>query len=114
MKGQGHRSSGREVPFGFEGGQMPLARRLPKRGFHNRFRKVFEIVNVGVLAAFGEGATVDVEALVPGASCAAREATVKLLGEGEAPKRLTVKVHAASAGARKKIEAAGGRLEVIW
>jgi large subunit ribosomal protein L15 len=110
-KGQGKRSPGREVPFGFEGGQMPLARRLPKRGFHNRSRRVFQVVNVGVLAAFGDGATVDVEALAARGLVGRRRGSVKLLGEGEAPKNLTVKVHAASSGARKKIEEAGGTVE---
>jgi len=113
VKGQGKRSPGREVPFGFEGGQMPLARRLPKRGFHNRNRKAFQVVNVGALAAFGDGATVDVEALASRGLVRSRGGDVKLLGEGDAPKGLTVKVHAASAGARRKIEEAGGRLEAI-
>jgi large subunit ribosomal protein L15 len=113
VKGQGKRSPGREVPFGFEGGQMPLARRLPKRGFHNRSRKVFQVVNVGALAAFGDGATVDVEALAARGLVRARGGDVKLLGEGDAPKGLTVQVHAASSGARRKIEEAGGRLEAI-
>jgi large subunit ribosomal protein L15 len=112
-KGQGKRSRGREVPFGFEGGQMPLARRLPKRGFYNRDRKVFQIVNVGALAAFGDGATVDVEALVARGLVRSKGGDVKLLGEGDAPKGLTVKVHAASAGARRKIEEAGGKLEAL-
>ena len=113
VKGQGHRSAGREVPFGFEGGQMPLARRLPKRGFHNRSRKVFQVVNVGALAAFGDGATVDVEALAARGLVRSNGGDVKLLGEGDAPKGLTVKVHAASTGARRKIEEAGGRLEAV-
>ena len=110
-KGQGKRSPGREVPFGFEGGQMPLARRLPKRGFHNRSRKIFQVVNVGSLAAFGEGATVDLEALASKGLIRRRGGSVKILGEGDAPKNLTVRVHAASATARKKIEANGGKLE---
>ena len=113
VKGQGKRSPGREVPVGFEGGQMPLARRLPKRGFRNRSRKVFQVVNVGALTAFGDGATVDVEALVARGLVRSRGGDVKLLGEGEAPKGLSVKVHAASAGARKKIEEAGGKLEAL-
>jgi large subunit ribosomal protein L15 len=113
VKGQGKRSPGREVPYGFEGGQMPLARRLPKRGFSNRSRKVFQIVNVGALAAFGDGATVDVEALAARGLVRSKGGDVKLLGEGDAPKGLTVKVHAASSGARRKIEDAGGRLEAI-
>ena len=113
VKGQGKRSPGREVPFGFEGGQMPLARRLPKRGFYNRSRKVFQVVNVGALAAFGDGATVDVEALAARGLVRSNGGDVKLLGEGDAPKGLTVKVHAASTGARRKIEEAGGKLEAI-
>lgn len=110
-KGQGKRSPGREVPFGFEGGQMPLARRLPKRGFHNLFRKTFQVVNLGSLAAFEEGATVDLEALASKGLIARRGGSVKLLGEGEAPKNLTVRVHAASKTARKKIEESGGTVE---
>ncbi len=110
-KGQGKRSPGREVPFGFEGGQMPLARRLPKRGFHNHSRKIFQVVNVGSLAAFGEGATVDLEALASKGLIRRRGGSVKILGEGDAPRNLTVRVHAASATARKKIEANGGKLE---
>ena len=62
-KGQGKRSAGRETPFWFEGGQMPLARRLPKRGFHNLFRKTYRIVNVSALAVFAEGTRVDAELL---------------------------------------------------
>lgn len=110
-KGQGKRSPGREVPFFFEGGQMPLTRRLPKRGFHNRSRKVYQLVNVGALAAFGDGASVDPEALAVRGLVRRRGGEIKLLGEGDAPKNLSVKVHAASAGARKKIEAAGGSVE---
>ncbi len=110
-KGQGKRSPGREVPFGFEGGQMPLARRLPKRGFHNRSRKIFQVVNLGSLAAVGEGATVDLEALASKGLIRRRGGSVKILGEGEAPRNLTVRVHAASATARKKIEDNGGKVE---
>ena len=112
-KGQGHRSAGRETPLFFEGGQMPLVRRLPKRGFHNLHRKVFRIVNVGMLAAFGEGATVDGEALVQRGLVARRGGRIKLLAEGEAPKNLTIKVQAASAAARKKVEEAGGSVEIV-
>jgi large subunit ribosomal protein L15 len=111
-KGQGKRAPGRETPLHFEGGQMPLVRRLPKRGFRPLGRVESEVINVGVLAAFGDGATVDVAALakrglIPGAG------PVKLLAEGEAPRNLTVQVHAASAAARKKIEDAGGRVELL-
>jgi large subunit ribosomal protein L15 len=111
VKGQGKRSPGREVPFGFEGGQMPLARRLPKRGFHNRNRTTYQVVNVGALAVFGEGASVDFEALAAKGLINRKGGDVKLLAEGEAPKGLTVSVKAASAGARAKVEAAGGKVE---
>ena len=111
-KGQGKRSPGREVPFHFEGGQMPLARRLPKRGFHNKFRTEVEVVNLSNLAQFGDGASVDVEALV-GKGLIRGKGLVKLLGEGDAPKNLTVKLHRISAGAREKVEAAGGQVELV-
>ncbi len=112
-KGQGKRSPGRETPHHFEGGQMPLARRLPKRGFHNPFRQTCRIVNVGSLEAFGEGATIDPEALESRGLIKHGRQQVKLLGEGDSPRNLTVKVHKVSAGARKKIEDAGGTVEVI-
>jgi large subunit ribosomal protein L15 len=112
-KGQGKRKGGRETPAYFEGGQMPLVRRIPKRGFRPHGRVEAEVVNVGVLAAFGEGATVDpatlaARGLIPGSG-----APVKLLAEGEAPAKLTVKVHRASAAAKQKIEAAGGQVEIL-
>ena len=113
MKGQGKRSSGREVPLYFEGGQMPMTRRLPKRGFRNIFRKAVATVNVGALAAFGEGAQVDVAALAERGLVRGTRVPVKLLGEGDAPKGLTVKVHKVSAGARRKIEEAGGTVEIV-
>ncbi len=112
-KGQGKRSPGREVPFYFEGGQMNIARRLPKRGFHNRNRKEFQVVNVAALAAFGDGATVDAEALAGRGLINAKGGPVKLLGDGEAPKNLKVSLHAASASARQKIESAGGSFEAV-
>lgn len=112
-KGQGHRSSGRETPFHFEGGQMSIVRRLPKRGFHNLFRKSYRIVNVGALAAFGDGATIDAQQLEERGLIKHGKIGVKLLGEGDAPKNLTVKVQKASASARKKIEDAGGTVEVL-
>ena len=112
VKGQGHRSPGRETPFHFEGGQMPMARRLPKRGFHNLFRKTFRIVNVGSLAVFSEGDTVDAASLEAKGLIPHGREGVKLLGEGDAPKGLVVSVQKASAGAVKKIEAAGGSVEV--
>jgi large subunit ribosomal protein L15 len=112
VKGQGKRSAGREVPFHFEGGQMPLARRLPKRGFHNLFRKDVEVVNLADLTPLGDGASVDVEALVARGLIRGK-GLVKLLGEGESPKNLTVKLHRISAGARQKVEAAGGQVELV-
>lgn len=109
VKGQGTRSAPARF---FEGGQMPLARRLPKRGFHNIHRVPFEVVNLKDLGVFGEGAQVDVEALVArGLVQGGRK--VKLLGHGEAPARCTVKVHGASAAARTGIEAGGGSVEII-
>lgn len=113
IKGQGTRSAGRPKGAGFEGGQMPIHRRLPKRGFTNSFRRDVEIVNLSDLAGFGDGATVDVEALVARGLVARHHDAVKLLGNGDAPSRLTVKVHRASAQAKAKIEAAGGTVELV-
>jgi large subunit ribosomal protein L15 len=112
-KGQGKRKGGRETPAYFEGGQMPIVRRIPKRGFRPRNRVENEVVNVGALAAFAAGATVDptvlaARGLIPGSGV-----PVKLLAEGEAPGKLTVKVHRASAAAKQKIEAAGGTVEIL-
>ena len=115
--GRGHKGAGSRSGYtrrpAFEGGQMPLFRRLPKRGFTNIFRKEVEIVNVGALAAFGDGATVDVAALKERGLIRGSGAAVKLLGEGEAPKNLTVKLDRVSAGARTKIESAGGSVELV-
>jgi large subunit ribosomal protein L15 len=111
MKGQGKRSAGRETPFHFEGGQMPLVRRLPKRGFRSLDRTEVQVINVAALAAFGDGATIDVAALVGRGLVRARGGPVKLLGEGVCPRNLVVKLDAASEGARRKIEEAGGRME---
>lgn len=113
VKGQGKRSAGRETPFHFEGGQMPIQRRLPKRGFHNPFCTSFRIVNVGALAPLGEGASVDPETLERRGLIPHGREGVKLLAEGEAPKNLSIKVHKASAAARKKIEDAGGTVELL-
>jgi ribosomal protein L15 len=112
-KGQGKRSAGQERPARFEGGQMPLARRLPKRGFHNPGRTVYQEVNVGALAAFEDGATVDFEALVGRGLARRKGGAVKLLGEGNAPKKVKVRVQRISAGARGKIEGAGGTVELV-
>ena len=113
IKGQGKRSPGRETPFHFEGGQMPLVRRLPKRGFRSRSHTEHQVINLALLSPFGDGATVDVAALVERGLVRARGGPVKLLGEGVSPRSLTVRVHAVSAGARSKVEAAGGGVETI-
>ena len=113
VKGQGKRSAGRETPLWFEGGQMPLVRRLPKRGFYSRHRKRFQAVNVGALAKLGDGAEVTPETLARHGLVSPRRGAVKLLGEGNAPKNLKVRVDALSAAARSKIEAAGGSVESI-
>jgi len=113
MKGQGKRSPGRETPFWFEGGQMPLVRRLPKRGFFNRDRVEFQIVNVGALSVFEAGSTVDAEALLARGLIRRNGGGVKILAQGDAPKKLALKVQRVSGSARKKIEEAGGSVELI-
>ncbi len=110
-KGQKARSGAPRV--GFEGGQMPLYRRIPKRGFTNRNTKVIVSINVNALEKFDNGATVDVEALVNAGVIKNQRDGVKILGNGELTKKLTVKVDAFSASAKEKIEAVGGTAEVI-
>ncbi len=112
-KGQKSRSGYRRRP-GFEGGQMPLVRRLPKRGFTNIFRIEYTVVNVGDLAALPEGAGTEVtpESLAA-AGLAHRNKPLKVLGDGELKAKLTVKAHAFSKSAREKIEAAGGSCEEL-
>ena len=112
-KGQGKRSPGREVPLYSEGGQMPLTRRLPKRGFRSRSRKSYRIVNLAALSAFGEGAVVDVAALEARGLIAHTAEPVKLLAEGSAPRGIVLSVHAASEAARQKAGEAGGRIEIL-
>jgi large subunit ribosomal protein L15 len=92
---------------------MPIHRRLPKRGFTNIFKKTVVVVNVDDLARFESGATVDEGALVEAGLVKGKRCGVKLLAKGQIDRALTVKVHAVSDGARKKIEAAGGKVEVI-
>lgn len=113
MKGQGKRSPGRETPRYFEGGQMPLVRRLPKRGFHPLSREAVEIVNVGSLASFEAGSRIDAQALFASGLVRGSGAPIKLLGDGEVPKGVTVVVQRASESARRKIEAAGGAVEIV-
>ena len=111
QKGQNSRSGGGVRP-GFEGGQMPLNRRLPKRGFTNIFRVQYNLVNVGQLNCFEDGAVVDQQALVDAGVARNLRNPVKLLGNGELSKKLTLKVQKTSASAKAKIEAAGGSVEV--
>jgi large subunit ribosomal protein L15 len=112
QKGQRSRSGG-GVPAWFEGGQQPIQQRLPKRGFFNRSRKQIAEVNVGQLAAFTAGSVVDVAALVAAGLVSKVGDGVKVLGNGDLEHALTVKVHRVSAGARAKIEGAGGTVEII-
>ena len=111
-KGQKARSGG-GTRIGFEGGQMPLARRIPKRGFHNIFAKPLENVNVSALNCFEDGAVVDANVLLANGVLSKCTYGVKILGSGELTKKLTVKAGAFSASAREKIEAAGGKAEVV-
>ena len=111
-KGQKARSGG-GVRIGFEGGQMPLARRIPKRGFHNIFAKPLESVNVSALNKFEDGAVVDAQALLESRILSKCQYGVKILGNGEITKKLTVKASAFSESAKAKIEAAGGKAEVV-
>ena len=111
-KGQKARSGG-GVRVGFEGGQMPLARRLPKRGFNNIFAKPLEVINLTSLNTFEDGATVNVSDLLEKGILSKCEYGVKVLGNGSLTKKLTVRATAFSASAKEKIEAAGGKAEVI-
>lgn len=111
-KGQKSRSGG-AIPVWFEGGQMPLQRRLPKRGFKNIFRTEYEVVNVHQLNQFAEGETVDVEALRANGLVRGKNNPVKILGNGLLSKKITIKVHKFSATAREKIVQAGGQVEEI-
>ena len=112
QKGQKSRSGGK-VRVGFEGGQMPLYRRLPKRGFKNRNSKDIVSINISALDKFEDGATVDVAALMEAGIVKNPRDGVKIIGNGEITKKLNVKVDAVSASAKEKIEAVGGTVEVI-
>ena len=111
-KGQNARSGGGVRP-GFEGGQLPLFQRLPKRGFHNHTRVEYTCVNVEQLNSFEDGAVVDVQAIINLGLVKEVEYGVKILGNGELTKKLTVKANKFSESAKNKIEAAGGTVEVI-
>jgi len=111
-KGYNSRSGGGVRP-GYEGGQMPLHRRLPKRGFANIFRKNIVVINVHDLAKFDKGSVVDAAALVAAGLVKGNWDGIKLLGNGEIKHPLDVKVNQISKSAREKIEAAGGKVEVL-
>ncbi len=111
-KGYNSRSGGGVRP-GYEGGQMPLQRRLPKRGFTNIFKKNIAIINVRDLARFENGSVVDAEALIQVGLVKGKRDGIKLLGHGEIKFAVDVKVNQISKSAREKIEAAGGKVEVI-
>ncbi len=111
-KGQKARSGG-GVRVGFEGGQMPLARRIPKRGFHNIFAKPLEAINVGSLEKFDNGAVIDAKVLLDAGVLSKCEYGFKVLGNGSLSKSITVKASAFSESAKAKIEAAGGKAEVV-
>jgi large subunit ribosomal protein L15 len=111
-KGQKARSGG-GVRIGFEGGQMPLSRRLPKRGFNNIFAKPLDAINISALECFEDGATVTVQDMVNAGLVGKCKYGVKILGNGELTKKLTVQANAFSASAKEKIEAIGGKAEVI-
>jgi len=112
MNGQNSRSGGGTKP-GFEGGQMPLYRRLPKRGFTNIFQKEYSIVNLDSLNYFDENEEVTVELLLDRKIIRKKQDGLKILGKGEINKKLTVKANKFSKTAKEKIEAAGGKAEVI-
>jgi large subunit ribosomal protein L15 len=113
QKGQKARQPGNIHKLSFEGGQMPLARRIPKGGFHNLFAKKVVQVNVRDLARFEKGATVDAAALVEAGLIRGRFDQLKVLGDGELDRALTVRAHFFSKSAREKIEKAGGRAEEL-
>jgi len=109
---KGHKArSGGGIKLGFEGGQMPLQRRLPKRGFNNIFKKVFAIVNVQDLERFAADTRVDKQALVDAGLVSKNDGLIKVLGNGELKNPITLVVDKVSGSARQKIEAAGGKIE---
>jgi large subunit ribosomal protein L15 len=111
-KGQGARSGGQRKP-GFEGGQMPLQRRLPKRGFNNPFRVETSVVNLEQLEAFASGTEVTPEVLAAQGLVRGKSKRIKILGDGSLSKPLTVRAHGFSSKAKEKIEASGGKAELI-
>ena len=111
-KGKGSRSGG-NTPPGYEGGQMPLSRRLPKFGFHNPFREEFSIVNIGSLERFEGGSIIDSDMLIKVGLVKNNKKKIKILADGTLTKSLTVKAQAFSKQAQEKITASGGTVEVV-
>lgn len=115
--GKGHKGqkarSGSSMRPGFEGGQMPLARRLPKRGFNNIFAKQYAVLNVSALNRFDDGAVVNFQVLKDAGVVSKALDGLKILGRGEITKRLTVQAALFTGSAKEKIEAAGGKAEVV-
>ena len=115
--GRGHKGqrsrSGSGVRRGFEGGQMPLARRVPKRGFNNIFAKPLTAINVAALNRFSDGATVGKQELIEAGALSKCKYGIKVIGNGKLTKKLTVKASAFSESAKQKIEDAGGKAEVV-
>lgn len=117
--GRGHKGAlsraGSGYSEGFEGGQMPLIRRVPKRGFNNKWKKEWNVINTGVLErndVIKDGSVVDKKVLLDGRILRKKKLPLKVLGKGTLKKKLTVKADAVSEGARKAIEAAGGKVEI--
>lgn len=115
--GKGHKGqkarAGKGMRPGFEGGQMPLQRRIPKRGFNNIFAKKIAIINLSSLNKFEDGAVVDAQAIINAGITKKEYDGIKILGNGELTKKLTVRVSAYSDSAKQKIEAVGGKAEVV-
>jgi large subunit ribosomal protein L15 len=111
-KGQGARAGAGTRP-GFEGGQMPLQRRIPKRGFHNPFKVAVSVINLDQLESFPSGSEVTPGLLLERGMVRGKKSRVKILGDGVLSKALTVKAHGFSAKAKEKIEALGGKTEVV-
>jgi large subunit ribosomal protein L15 len=111
-KGQNSRSGAKTPPW-FEGGQMPLQRRVPKRGFHNLFKTIYEVVNIKDLARLSDKAEVDPTSLREAGLVKKQQSLVKLLGDGSIDRKVKVSVHACTKAARERVEKAGGEILII-